>query len=833
MPRYRKIILSILGGLTTVLLLAFIAAIWIGPRVKGIVVGQINNYLSVPVQVDAISFSFIRHFPYGAVDFSGVRTKGNPITKTGEPLVEASHIYFLFNIFDVFNEELKLKKITITDANLYLLVDENGKNNFDIFKKSNGNNQKFSLQLDEVELDHVRFNYHSTPAKRDYIFSTKKTKLKGKFTDQQYNLFTNGDLFVEKFSVNAINYIDHKATTLQLDLHINNATEQYIINAAEIKIDELKLAANGNFQNTEKGLNMDLSVQSKDAGLHELIALLPSSYTEKLNHFRYAGNVYFTMRISGIASEKRSPLVSATFGTQNGSLMPRSSDYKLRNIRFKGTYLSSISPAKPVSRLQLNDLSALLEGQSIQASLLVEDFNNPYLDITAKSAISLSVLSNFYMPDTLQSISGKLDVDARIRGKLNDQQSWISEGSIVAEQVNFRLKSKDINFTDFNGKFNLQGNQLTVTDLRGNAAQSDLTINGTFNNVLGYLLTKDQKVFGDARIFSRNLDLNELLENKKQSTATDTSYRLDFSNRMDFKLQVSIGILSFRKFQAWQSKATISIRNKVLTTSNLSFKAFNGALSLEGSIDTSKPDSVQIVYEAMVNKLDISQLFAQMENFGETVLTDKNVKGNISATIQFASAWSKSLNCNLNRVYAKSDLTIEKGELVNFQPMLSLSKYLKGADLKQIKFNTLHNRIEIKNQMITIPTMEIKSTAFDLTASGTHSFNNQVDYKLQLYLSQLLGKKVKEQNTEFGQIEDDGLGRTRLFLTMKGDLANPKISYDKKGVEQKITHDIKQEKQIFKNLIKQEFGWGKKDTAISTPKKEKPKKEELQLDNGE
>lgn len=833
MSRYRKIILTVLACLAGLLLIALVAAIWIGPRVKEIVVGQINNYLTVPVQVDEISFSFIKHFPYGAVDFTGVRTKGNALTKTGEPLLDAGHIYFLFNIFDVFNDDLKLKKISIKDARLYLLVNEKGKTNFDIFKKSNGNNQKFSLALEEVELDHVRFVYHSALAKLDYIFSTNNAKLKGKFKQQQYDLAMNGDLFVEKFRVNSINYIDHKETNLHLDLHINNETSQYTISNAEIKIADLKLAATGVFQNKENGLNMDLSIQSKDAGLHELLSLIPGNYTSKLNNFRYTGNIYFTMRISGVSGDKTTPLVSANFGTENASLMPKSSDYKLSNIRFKGEYISNISNAKQVSRLQLNDINAVLEGQPVKASLLIEDFNNPYIDISAKSAINLSVLSNFYMPDTLQSISGKVIVDARIRGRSNDQLSWISEGTVIAEQVNFRLKSKALDFTNFNGQFNLQGNQLTVTDLRGNAAQSDFTINGTFNNVLGYLLTKDEKISGDARVSSRNLDLNELLENKKQSTATDTMYRLDFSNRVDLKLQVSIGILSFRKFQAWQSRADISIRNKILTTSDLSFKSFNGTLALDGSINTSKPDSILIICDASVSKLDMNQLFSQMENFGQTILTDKNVKGNISATIQFASTWSKSLNCNPDRIFAKSDLTIENGELINFQPMLALSKYLKGADLQRVKFNTLHNRIEIKNQTITIPEMEIKSSALDLTASGTHTFSNQIDYKLQLYLSQLLGKKVKEQNTEFGKIEDDGLGRTKLFLTMKGALANPKITYDRKGVEQKITQDIKQEKQTFKTLIKQEFGWGKKDSTISTPKKEKPKKEELQLDNGE
>jgi len=181
----------------------------------------------------------------------------------------------------------------------------------------------------------------------------------------------------------------------------------------------------------------------------------------------------------------------------------------------------------------------------------------------------------------------------------------------------------------------------------------------------------------------------------------------------------------------------------------------------------------------------------------------------------------------------QSKFTIEQGELLKFEPMMALSKYIKGADLQNIKFNTLKNTIEIRNRKIFIPAMEIKSTALEMTASGTHSFDNIVDYKIQLLLSQLVGKKVKQMNTEFGTIEDDGLGRTKLFLSMTGPVSNPKIKYDSKGVEQKIVQEVKVEKQNLKTILNKEFGWFKKDSVVKTQEPPKKKKEELQIEREE
>jgi hypothetical protein len=108
--------------------------------------------------------------------------------------------------------------------------------------------------------------------------------------------------------------------------------------------------------------------------------------------------------------------------------------------------------------------------------------------------------------------------------------------------------------------------------------------------------------------------------------------------------------------------------------------------------------------------------------------------------------------------------------------------------------------------------MEIKSSALNLTASGTHTFSNMVDYSIKLLLSDVLGKKAKEQNSEFGVVEDDGLGKSSLFLRMTGAADNPKFAYDKKAVMKKIQTDIKTEKQTLKEIFKKEFGTHKKDS---------------------
>jgi hypothetical protein len=261
---------------------------------------------------------------------------------------------------------------------------------------------------------------------------------------------------------------------------------------------------------------------------------------------------------------------------------------------------------------------------------------------------------------------------------------------------------------------------------------------------------------------------------------------------------------------------------------DLRFKAMKGDVAMDASINASRSDSVIMSCDATMQRLDIRQLFYELENFDQDVMTDKNVKGAVSANVQFRSSWTKDLTIDPRKARATCDITIENGELNDFTPILQLSKYLKVKDLRNIRFSTLHNVVSIYDEVIHIPSMEIKSTALDITASGTHDFDNMVDYRIRLYLSDILGRKVKQQSSEFGEIEDDGLGRTQLFLSMKGPVDDPKITYDRKAVGEKLKSEAKKERETIKNLLKEEFKVFKKD---STKKTEPPKKkEEMQIE---
>lgn len=806
---------------------------WFAPKMKDLAVDKINTYLAVPVSVDDIDFSLLRKFPYASIRFQRVRAMGSKTGDGTQNLLDAQDVFLIFSWWDILKEAPRLRSITVEGATICFIVDKNGAVNYDIFKKDRTSGGDFTLEMEEIRLEDCHVRYFNRQSLRDYAFHTKQLTATGTFASKEYLLHAEGDVLVERIVNNGVVYVQDKQTSLAVNLQINTEQDVYTFRDSRLAVREIDFDVDGFLRNDTK-VYTDLNIKSRNAGLRELFSLLPEAYAQKLGGYEYDGKVYFDVSVKGNVGHAESPLIQAKFGARDAEVQPDGTDYSIRQLSFSGTYSNRNPTGNASDRLQFTDMKGVLKGQPFQLQLLIEDFTTPYIRLQAQSKLDLAVLSRFYCPDTIESIAGSVEANARIQGRSNEPRSWISAGRLLAHDVQFKLKGSTVVYRGIKGEVELSGNRLLLNDFSGMLAGSDFKVNGHVDNAFAFFLDERQHMDCNVQLVSRNLDLNELLEDDAGSKGQDTSYRLDFNPRLNLRCALDIGMLSFRKFEAWQLKGTLDLRDRILQGQQIKFKAFEGALTLNGRMDATRKDSVLIACDAELKRLDVTEVFTQLGNFGQEVLMDKNVKGKLTSTVQFASVWGKDLHCDFNTIYARSKVLIEKGELIDFEPMLALSRYLRSADLKHIRFETLENVIEISNQMITFPSMEIKSSVLDLTASGTHTFSNVVDYKLQLYLSQLIGRKVKAANQEFGTIEDDGLGRMRLFLSMKGPLNNPKVSYDRKGIEKKISEGVKNEKQDLKVILRNEFGWFRKDSTLlkkAEPKTEK--QQELQLDTDE
>ena len=817
--------IAIFAATATLLLIG----VFYGNEVKKLLLDTVNKNLETEIQVRNISFSVIRHFPYASLALEGVIAKD--ATSAKDTLLKAEKISLLFNLMGVFSKDVSVKKIILKNGFVNIRVDEKGNDNFHFWKASGGRSTA-AIDLENVLLEDVQIAYENKANDQHYVFNAVNGTLRGKFSSAQFELKTDARLTVEHFYAGKTDYGHHKNVILKSILKVNNTTGVYEFGESQLQVADLLLDISGNVVVSENKTKLDLHVNSHEAELGNMLSLLPASFTNYFHGFQSRGKFIFQSTISGAAGKEQLPDFKFSFSLADGTLRPKESAVSLERLNLSGMFQRT--DQKP-GELVINSFNGMLNGRAVGGNLSIRDFENPFLTFFAKADLDLNSLRAFIKNDTLETLSGTMKLNISFAGKVKDLKQYAASGeyqsnasgTIALEDVSLKLKQNPLEYKNINGHFLLHDNNVEVQALDGKISSTDFHINGSLKNFITFLLIPNQEAIMNITVASTLIDLNEILENKTQVALEDTSYKIKINPRLVCNLNISAERLIFRKFEATDISGQIHIEDQVITSPDLRFSSMEGSVAMSATVSTNRRDSVMMGCKAKVSKLNITELFSQMENFGEQTVTDRNLKGRVSAEVVFNSSWTKDFVINPDRIVAQADITIDNGELNDFKPILSLSKYLKLADLKHIRFSTLKNQINIHDRKIFFPSMEIKSSALNLNASGTHDFDNMIDYKLNMLLSDVLGKKVKDQNTEFGTIEDDGLGHTKLFLAMRGPVDDPRFSYDKKAVSQKIAQDFKADRQNVKQLLKQEFGIFKKDTMV---KQEKKKKEEMQID---
>jgi len=106
--------------------------------------------------------------------------------------------------------------------------------------------------------------------------------------------------------------------------------------------------------------------------------------------------------------------------------------------------------------------------------------------------------------------------------------------------------------------------------------------------------------------------------------------------------------------------------------------------------------------------------------------------------------------------------------------------------------------------------MEIKSSALSLFISGTHTFDQEINYQIKLLLSELLSTKFRKKNTqikknEFGEVNKNGKIFNTIYFKMTGNSGNPKITFDGIRIMEDVQKRIIKEKKVIRTIIKEDI----------------------------
>jgi hypothetical protein len=836
--KLKKTVIICFSVLVFLFTIIFLIGLYYEDTVKKIIIDQLNENLNTELQVkdikNDIEFSIFKKFPYASLHFKDIIAKDAIKTKTKGNLLEAKDVFLEMSILDLIFKKYCIKNIEVNNAKIFIKTYKNKTDNYHFWKPSTDTTKKSSFfDLQKLKLNNVVLSYADYSTSQDYLLIANKVILKGKFGDDNYNLNIEGSIYINHIKSYNRTIVNKRNTFLDLSLTVDNTKNTYTFDNAFFNIGKLSFKINGVISYNKPTTYFDVSINGKKTEFQSFVYELPKEYQDFFKKYDCKGDFFFNATIKGKLNEKESPAVNAKFGISNGKLVQKSNDMTLENLSFSAFYSNGNIRNSNTAYLSVTDFKSKLNDGTINGSIKIRNFDKPCIELAATVNLNLADVNKFLKLDTIKSLNGRITSDFKYAGTLNSFDKFTvsdffaskSSGNVKIEDASLEIKNHHVKYSNINGSFNFDNNDLITENLSGKVLDNEFNLKGSFANILPYLFTDNQHLKIEAELYSPNIDLDQLLQ--FSTSSKDTTYRLSFSDAIDFKVKLNIGKFRFRKFNASNISGSVIIKNKQLVANNIVLWSMDGKVKLDGLIDGSNKDKLIISCDASINMVDIQKMFNYFENFGQNGIKEENIKGIMSANIQFASVWSSTFKVDPATIYAKTDISIEKGELVNYELLKGLSEYIKGRDLSRVKFATLKNSIEIKNKVITIPSMDIKSDAIDFHANGTHTFDNKIEYHLNLLFSDLKNPQDKSKGNEFGQFDDDGMGKSRYFFYISGTVDNPIYhKIDKEAYKESIKTTIKKEKENLKEILKKEFGLFKKDSVKKADKKKQPPKGE-------
>jgi hypothetical protein len=766
---------------------------------------EANKQLSTPVSVGKFDVSVWKNFPKLSIVMTDVSIEDSHPGKY--PLLTAKELAFEMNLVDAWNGNYVVEGLHITDSETNLKVNLNGENNYTIAKSSGGGQGSVKFALHDVQLINTVVHYNDQLLNQQHTYTSKKLNASIDTDNDVYDIEADGDLTTTKLTIDGKSYLAGKTFEIESDLIYDDLKKILTINPSLLVLREASFNVAGTYSWKTKN-EIDIQVDGKDTNIQTLVSFLPESTAGALAQYRSDGDVYFKGRLQGTIGKNANPSLNIDFGCTNATVYHPTYKSRIVDARLEGSFKTNDVMNTSVARLSLKNISGKLNGEPFSGNLTIHDFNSPDVVCDFKGRVDAAALLGFYPIEQVRAASGALLVNVSFNGKIDllkkksTAQKALTQGTIDLQQIAFNFGKDNIRIDALNGNLQFSNNDLALSNVSGRLGNSDFTLNGFFKNIITFLLFENQPIGIETDLKSRFLDVDQLFAigfgNSQGGTAQE--YAFSISKNINLNFNCDVQSLRYKRFHASALKGDLLIKNEMAVSRNITFRSMGGDMAFSGIVDSHNKKAIDVVSTFHLNGIHIDSIFYVFENFKQDFIQDKHLKGQTTADVNLEMTLNPNLRLFQETLTGDITASIKNGELNNFEPMKRLNRFLNDEGLNRLRFSDLKNDIHIENKTVYIPQMEVRTNVTSLRLSGTHTFDQRIDYHI---VAPLINNKNVNYQEAKSALEENGAGQTKVYFKITGTTDDYRVSYDTDAVKKKIAADLKNEvkelKEAFKN----------------------------------
>ncbi|WP_411812903.1 AsmA-like C-terminal region-containing protein [Chryseobacterium scophthalmum] len=601
-------------SIASILFLMFIIPILFPGKVSEQVKLFANKHLAGELDYKKTHLTFFRHFPSLTVSVDDFLLKGSKPFQN-DTLLAAKEVAVGINLKNlIFDGEVKIDEIYVTDAYANVFVNTKGEANYNVYvskpseKPKDTTSTGASIKLDLIKLRNWNIKYNDHAAR--VLVDAKGLNYTGKggLSEDIFDLETDLDIDKLDFSLNRIYYAKQKTLHADLITRINTNALTFVLRKNELRINDLPLKFTGFVSILKDGYNLDINAASEKTTIRDMISVLPPQYLDWAKDTKIEGKSDLFFSLKGRFSEPKNqkPRLKARLMLKDGFVSNGKAPVPMNNFNMD---LNVDLPDLDTEKLGLdlkninfdlgpnNNFKAVVKTKGLDEMQINADVKGAVNLQTLTQALGLKDIDARGLMDTNIKANGIFSLDKKLfpktNGYLNLKNGWlktkyypnpIQNINIVANIINTdgTFKSLGVKLDPF--KFDFEGNPVFINaDLQNfEDVLYKVRAKGTLN------VGRIYKVFAKKGLDVSGLIMADLSLNGRQSYATTGQYsRLDNRGNLILKnikatteyLPKSFYIkegnfefenekMWFRKFFANYGKSDFALNGYLLNTIN-------------------------------------------------------------------------------------------------------------------------------------------------------------------------------------------------------------------------------------------------------------------------
>ncbi|MCX8534082.1 AsmA-like C-terminal region-containing protein [Chryseobacterium luquanense] len=601
-------------SIASILFLMFIIPILFPGTVSEQVKIFANKHLAGKLDYKKTHLTFFRHFPSLTVSVDDVLLKGSKPFHN-DTLLAAKELAVGINLKNlIFDGEVKIDEIYVTDAVANVFVNTKGEANYNVYvakpsekpKDTTGTGASIKLDLIKLKNWNIKYNDHAARV----LVDAKGLNYTGKggLSEDIFDLTTDLDINKLDFSLNRIYYAKQKTLHADLITRINTNALTFVLRKNELRINELPLKFTGFVSILKDGYNLDINAASEKTTIRDMISVLPPQYLDWAKDTKIEGNSDLFFSLKGRFSEPKNlkPRLKARLLMKDGFVSNGKAPVPMNNFNMD---LNVDLPDLNTEQLglDLKNLSFDLgPNNNFKAVVKTKGLDEMQINADVKGAVNLQTLSQALgledidvrgLMDTNIKANGIFSLDKKLfpktNGYLNLKNGWLKTKYYPNPIQNINIAA---NITNTDGTFKSLGVKLDPFkfDFEGNPVFVNADLQN-FEDVLYKVRAKGvlnvgriYKVFAKKGLDVSGLIMADLSLNGRQSYATTGQYsKLDNKGNLILKnikatteylpksfyikegnFQFENEKMWFRKFFANYGKSDFALNGYLLNTIN-------------------------------------------------------------------------------------------------------------------------------------------------------------------------------------------------------------------------------------------------------------------------